>query len=134
MQTERFNQERKQVLDSVFNVSSITKIWRNIVKVQLRGADIKDLYDNYDFNYNIDNHAKHLRKNILSGMYRTEQPVFYRTEKKLGVCRLLVIPSPNDALVLQVVIEAIAKQVIDAQPTNRAFFPVIGITFLRSIK
>ncbi len=122
MQTERFNQERKQVLDSVFNVSSITKIWRNIVKVQLRGADIKDLYDNYDFNYNIDNHAKHLRKNILSGMYRTEQPVFYRTEKKLGVCRLLVIPSPNDALVLQVVIEAIAKQVIDAQPTNRAFF------------
>lgn len=122
MQTERFNQERKQVLESVFNISDIRKIWRNIVKGQLRSADIKDLFDNYDFNYNIDNHAKYLKKSILSGLYKTEQPVFYRIEKKLGVCRLLVIPNPNDALVLQVVIESIAKQVIDAQPTDRAFF------------
>ncbi|MFA7546313.1 MAG: RNA-directed DNA polymerase [Candidatus Cloacimonadaceae bacterium] len=122
MQTERFAQERKQVLENVFNIRAITNIWRKIVKNQLRSADIKDLFDNYDFNYNIDNHAKHLRKRILSGTYRTEQPVFYRIEKKLGVCRLLVIPNPSDALVLQVVIESIARQVLDAQPTDRAFF------------
>lgn len=122
MQTERFNRLRKEALSKIFDKKTIVDVWRNIVKDQLRSLDLKDLYDHYDFNYNIEDRASAVRNEILSGTYKVSQPLIYRIEKKYGVCRHLVIPQPIDALVLQVLVENIADKILAKQPSVNAFY------------
>ncbi len=98
-------------------------IWRKIVKDQLRKlADILDIFDYYDFNYNIDERAFLLRKNLLSGNYQCSPPLIYRIEKKFGVCRHIIIPQPVDAIVLHVITEKIYPEIIKHQQSDNAFY------------
>lgn len=83
MLTDRFYQLRKEELEKVFTKSNITKIWRKVVRNQLRTVDILDIYDYYDFNYNIASRALLLRNDILSGNYSSSKPLIYRMEKNL---------------------------------------------------
>ena len=122
MQTERFNRIRKEALSNIFEKKNIIDVWRKIVKNQLRNLDIKDLYDHYDFNYNIDERAAAIKNEILSGTYKVSQSLIYRIEKKFGVCRHLVIPQPTDALILQVLVESLAVKILSEQPSDNAFY------------
>lgn len=122
MQTERFNRLRKEALSKIFDKKEIANVWRKIVKDQLRILDLKDLYDHYDFNYNIEERASAIRNEILGGTYKVSQPLIYRIEKKYGVCRHLVIPQPIDALVLQVLVENVAEKILANQPSENAYY------------
>lgn len=122
MHTERFRQLRKQALSGMLDKASVSKVWRKIVRSQLRAIEIKDLYDNYDFNYNIGDRALALKNSIFEGSYNVSTPLIYRLEKKFGVCRHLVIPHPMDALLLQVLVESVADQIVDKQPSKNAFY------------
>lgn len=122
MLTDRFHQLRKEELDKVFSKSNITKIWRKVVRGQLRNVDILDIYDYYDFNYNIDSRALLLRSDILSGNYSSSKPLIYRVEKKLGICRHLIIPQPTDALILQIITDKISPEILSNQPSKNSFY------------
>lgn len=122
MKTERFNKIRRGKLEEIFKKDKIVNVWRDIVKKQLRDLEIKDLYDHYDFNYNIEERAIAIRHEILEGSYKASQPLIYRLEKKLGICRHIVIPQPIDALVLQVLVESTANDILKAQPSINAFY------------
>lgn len=122
MQTERFNKLRKETLSKIFEKKKLTDVWRKIVKNQLRSLDLKDLYDHYDFNFNIEERAIAIRNEILNGTYKVSQPLIYRIEKKFGVCRHLVIPQPIDAVVLQTLVENIADKILVNQPSKNAFY------------
>jgi len=122
MLTERFHQIRKKELEQIFSKKNITTVWRKIVRDQLRRVDILDIFDYYDFNYSIDDRAILLRSNILSGNYQPSQPIIYRIEKKLGICRHLVIPHPIDALILQIITENISGQVLENQPSENSYY------------
>ena len=54
MHTERFLELRKDSLKPIFTTKNIAKIWRKIVRQQLRNLDVRDIFDHYDFNYNIE--------------------------------------------------------------------------------
>lgn len=122
MQTERFNKLRKKLLAELFQKSDVVNVWRKIVKNQLRNSDLKDLFDHYDFNYNIEERAVTIRNEISNGTYKAEPPIIYRIEKKMGICRHLVIPQPSDALVFQVLVEKIADEILKNQPSPNAFY------------
>lgn len=122
MQTERFNKLRKKVISNIFKKKNIINIWRSIVRDQLRNSDLIDLFDHYDFNYNIEARAVALRSEILNGNYKVSQPMIYRIEKKLGVCRHLVIPQPIDALVLQILVEHVSDKILLNQPSKNSFY------------
>lgn len=122
MHTERFRQLRKDALSKLFGKKEISAIWRKIVREQLRSLDFKDLYDHYDFNYTIEERANTIRNELLNGTYRVSLPLIYRLEKKFGVCRHIVIPQPTDALVLQVLVENVAEQIVKHQPSENAFY------------
>jgi hypothetical protein len=122
MHTERFRKLRKEALSKIFEKKAVSKVWRDIVRSQLRSLDIRDLYDHYDFNYNIEERATAIRNEILNGTYRVSLPLIYRLEKKFGICRHVVIPQPIDALILQVLIEDIASQIIKHQPSENSFY------------
>lgn len=121
MLTERFT-ARKKLLTNIFTKKDIVKIWRDIVRDRLRTSDIKDLFDHYDFNYNIEQRALTIKNSILTGKYKVEQPLIYRLEKKFGVCRHIVMPQPTDALVLQVLIEHVVTDILKNQPSENAFY------------
>jgi len=122
MNTDRFKKLRKKALSKLFSKKEVSAIWRKIVRGQLRTLDFKDLYDHYDFNYNIEERSTAIRNDILNGTYRVSLPLIYRLEKKYGVCRHIVIPQPIDALVLQVLVESVAEQIIERQPSKNAFY------------
>lgn len=122
MQTERFNRLRKKELEKVFDKKKMVAIWRTIVKEQLRSQDIRDLYDCYDLNFNIEERVLAIRSTILKGTYKASSPLIYRLEKRYGICRHMVIPQPIDALVLQTLTEAIVDDVIGKQPSKKAFY------------
>lgn len=122
MLTDRFHQLRKEELDKVFSKSNITKIWRKVVRNQLRTVDILDIYDYYDFNYNISSRALLLRNDILSGNYSSSKPLIYRVEKKLGICRHLIIPQPSDALILQIITDKISSEILANQPSENSYY------------
>lgn len=122
MHTERFRELRKEALSGFFERKKVSSIWRKVVRGQLRKLDFKDLYDHYDFNYNIEERAAVIRNELLNGTYRVSLPLIYRLEKKFGVCRHIVIPQPADALLLQVLVEHVADQIVKHQPTENAFY------------
>ncbi len=122
MQTARFRQLRKKSLSKIFTKKKIEDTWRQVVRAQLRDQEIKDLYDHYDLNYNIAEKAVGIRTNILSGSYKSSRSLVYRLEKKLGICRHMIIPQPVDALVLQVLAGEIATSIIKKAPSKKAFF------------
>jgi len=118
MHTERFRQLRKKELSGLLEKNAVSKIWRKIVRDQLRVTDIKDLYDHYDFNYNIEDRAVALKSDILDGTYKVSAPLIYRVEKKFGICRHLVIPQPVDALLLQLLVEFVFRPCRPLVPYN----------------
>lgn len=122
MLTERFKKLRRNDLSDIFEKKKIIKVWREIVRDQLRTLDLKDLYDHYDFNYNIEDKASSIRNEIINGDYKVSQPLIYRIEKKFGICRHLVTPQPTDALVFQVLVENIAEKILEKQPSENAFY------------
>ena len=122
MHTERFRQLRKNAIDHILKKTSMCNVWRKIVRGQLRRLDIKDIYDHYDFNFNIDDRVMAIRNDIMNGTYKPEVPLVYRIEKKYGICRHMVIPSPADALILQVIVENLADQIISKQPSENAYY------------
>lgn len=122
MQTARFEQIRKRTLDRVFDVKQMVKVWRIIVRDQLREQDIKDLFDYFDFNFTIKERAQAIRASILNGDYKSSTPLVYRIEKKFGVSRHMVIPQATDALIMQVLIESVTEEVLKNQPSKKAFY------------
>jgi hypothetical protein len=122
MHTERFQRLRKRALNLVFEKESTKKIWRTTVRNQLRNMDIKDLYDHYDFNINIEDRIQSIKASLLDGSYSVGTPLIYKTEKKLGICRHMVIPQPEDALILQCLIEQVSNSVLKKQPSKNAFY------------
>ena len=122
MHTERFDKLRKDSLSELFDKKRVSKIWRQIVRNQLRQMDIKDLYDHYDFNYNIEERAQVIKNELLRGGYKASTPLIYRLEKKFGICRHIIIPQPTDALVLQSLVEDVAESIIKNQPSKNSFY------------
>ncbi|MFH0769605.1 MAG: reverse transcriptase domain-containing protein [Chloroflexota bacterium] len=88
----------------------------------MRRLDIIDLYDYYDFTSNIQEKAKEIGTQILKAQYRATSPLIYRLEKKYGICRHMMIPSPSDALVFQTITEHLAPLLEKAQPTKKAYY------------
>ena len=122
MHTERFQRLRKKTLNQAFEKKVATKIWRSTVRNQLRNMDIKDLYDHYDFNFNIEDRILAIKASMLDGSYSVGTPLIYKTEKKYGICRHMVIPQPEDALILQCLVEQVSPSVLKKQPSKNSFY------------
>lgn len=120
--TARFDILRIKTLQKLFTIKNLSKIWRSVVRSQMRQLDILDLHDYYDFNFNIEDRASEVRNQVLKGQYKSTSPLIYRLEKKYGICRHIMIPSPSDALVFQTITEYLAPLVKDATPTEKAYY------------
>jgi hypothetical protein len=120
--TARFDVQRREELSAVFNPTRMARVWRELVRQQLRRLEIQDLHDYYDFNFNIEKRVEAIVELVLAGQFRADIPLIYRAEKKLGICRHMMLPSPSDALVFQVIADALHAELQKAQPSKQAFY------------
>lgn len=120
--TARFEIDRQRQLKKVFSRAALVRVWRDLVKSQLRKQHILDLHDYYDFNVNIEARADAIIERVLGGQYRAEVPVVYKLEKRLGICRHMLVPSPSDALVFQVLTDHLYAELMAAQPSAQAYY------------
>ena len=120
--TARFNVQRRQELSAVFKPARMARVWRELVRQQLRRLEIPDLHDYYDFNFNIETRVEAIAERILAGQFRADIPLVYRVEKKLGICRHMMLPSPSDALVFQVIADSLYAELVKVQPSKQAYY------------
>ena len=118
--TPRFD-ERIITLESCFSISNMKKAWQ-IVKEGMRKQTLLDLHDYYDFHKNKNCLIEIIQSKIIKGNYKPKPPQIIRLEKKYGICRHLQIPSPEDALVLQTIVETLSPLIKNAQPSERAYY------------
>jgi len=81
-----------------------------------------DLFDYNDFHWAKDERFKDLLNSVVSGRYKPSPSIPTRLEKKHGVCRTVVTPSPEDSIILQCIVESLLKAALDKQPSKNAFF------------
>ncbi len=108
-------------LDKCFSTSNMKKAWK-IVWQGMRKQTLLDLHDYYDFHTNQDRLIQTIKTEIIKGDYKPKPPQIIRREKKYGVCRHIQIPSPEDALVLQTIVEMLSPLINEAQVSNRAYY------------
>jgi hypothetical protein len=76
----------------------------------------------YNFNFAVEARSQVIAEKVLAGQYHADIPLVYRVEKRLGVCRHMMIPRPSDALVFQLLTDVLYGAVIRAQPSKGAFY------------
>jgi len=97
-------------------------VWKRFVRAGLRDQEILDLHDYLDFHRSRISIFQSLVTEIAEGRYSPSKSLPVRVEKKYGVTRTVVIPAPEDAVVLQCIVEALYPAAREKQPSQNAFF------------
>jgi hypothetical protein len=97
-------------------------VWKLTVRKGMRNQILPDLHDYLDVHRNIDAHVRRIRANIVAGTFRPQGPEVVRLEKRDGISRRLLVPTPEDALVLQTLVEWFEARLLTARPTTSAFY------------
>lgn len=113
---------RKKSLNSVFSQEQMATCWKKYVRSGLRDQEVIDLFDYNDFHWFKEQRFDDLRRAILDGRYKPAYSIPTKLEKKYGVCRTVVTPSPEDAIVLQCIVESLLPKALKKQPSSNAFF------------
>jgi len=115
-------EERRLDLAQVFRLGNLRKAWKDTVRDGLRKQDITDLHDHYDFHVNKDRLFDVMGQQVSNGTYFPKKPFVIRVEKSDGISRHLQIPTPEDAVILQTVVNAISKEILSHQPSQNSYF------------
>lgn len=110
------------MLSDTFSIPNMQRAWKKYVRKGLRDQETVDLFDYNDFHWNREKRFADLRQLILSGNYKPGRSIPFKIEKKFGVCRTVVTPSPEDSLILQCLVESLISKLLKNQPTSNAFF------------
>lgn len=109
-------------LERTFSASRMQRVWKKTVHRGLRQQHIQDLHDYLDIHRSIRTYVHHLRAEVLAGRYRPQAPEVIRLEKRDGISRRILLPSPGDALVLQTLVEVFEPTIKERQPTRNAYY------------
>lgn len=121
MQSPLFK-SRSEPLKVIFSEAIIKRTWKNKVKTSMRKHPVVDPIDYMDYHLNISEHSKRLSSELLSGRYSPDVHLRVLVEKSKGLCRQLVVPKVDDALVLQALTDAMYADIRGKEPTKKAFF------------
>jgi hypothetical protein len=113
---------RSAALGPIFHPENLQKTWRKKVRVYMRQQFMCDGIENFDFHVAYKAECIKISQSIMAGTYVPQKAKRILVEKGKGLCRQLVLPSVQDALVLQCLSDALFKQIRGKAPTNKAFY------------
>lgn len=110
-----------QSLSGIFQPAKLKASWKD-VRQGLRDEILTDLSSYRDFDQRQDEWLSQLAEEVRQGRYRPKAVDVVTEEKKLGVTRKFILPSPDDALVLQALSDALESSILGRQPHDRSFY------------
>lgn len=113
---------RRGALKRVFSKANMERAWQKYVREGFRKQEVFDLFDHNDFHWNRVTRFADLRRAILTGRFKPSGSIPVKVEKAAGVCRTIVIPNPEDAVVLQCIVENLFAHAMRKQPSRNTFF------------
>lgn len=96
--------------------------WRKKTRYDLRRQFLPDPVGYLDVQAKIDQVISKIRTEIRSGTFIVEAPVRYQVEKTLGLCRLMVQPTAEVAIILQCLSDKLYGDIKRQSPSKNAFF------------
>jgi hypothetical protein len=109
-------------LKKIVSADNLRKIWKTKVRDHLRKQLVPDPVEFLDFHINLKQRTFELEGLICSGEYQPRPIIRMRSEKGRGLCRQVALPSPEDALVLQALSDALWSVISAKAPSKNAFF------------
>jgi hypothetical protein len=109
-------------LKKIVATDNLRAIWKKKVREHLRKQLIPDPVEFLDFHVNLKQRTFELESLICTGEYQPRPIIRVRSEKSKGLCRQLVLPSPEDALILQALSDALWKVIEPKAPSTNAFY------------
>ncbi|MFC1791083.1 RNA-directed DNA polymerase [Gemmatimonadota bacterium] len=113
---------RSPTLAAALSHGQLRLAWKNTVRHGLRRQGLADLHDYLDVHRRLPLIVTRIHNEVVAGTYRPREPEFVSVEKKLGITRRVVIPSPEDAIILQALVDGIEKPILEQQPSPDAFY------------
>lgn len=117
-----FPRIRNARLQNVLSDRRLKDAWKKSVRHGLRNQALQDLHDYLDVHRNITSLVERIRNDVARGTFRPREFEVITQEKRLGVCRRLVIPSAVDAIVLQALVDFIEPILLRGEPTDSAYY------------
>jgi len=130
MHSPKFRAKSKTLSASI-NASSLLASWKAKVRDDLRRQIVPDPVEFLDFHSNIGSACQGLATEIQSGTYVTSHVTRVTSEKSKGLCRLIVLPHVRDALVLQVLADALWVELKGKAPTDKAYYAPKDHAFIK---
>lgn len=121
MKSPRFT-IRADRLKLILKPENLRRTWKDKVRLAMRSQYLCDPIENFDFHVNVDLECNKIYDAIMRGEYAPNGGHRILSEKSKGLCRQIVIPHAQDALVLQCLSDAMYAKIKGSAPTNKAFF------------
>jgi len=96
--------------------------WKKKVREDLKRQIIPDPVEYLDFHIGYQAACTAIANDIQAGSYIPSHVTRIRSEKSNGLCRLIVVPNPKDALVLQVLADSLWAEIRKAAPSDKSFY------------
>jgi hypothetical protein len=121
MHSPRFS-FREREIRSIFASAQIKTLWKSKIRNSMRDQYIYDPIEHLDFHKNLSANCAQLENLVCSGSYTPAPSKRILIEKSKGLCRQLVIPTVQDALVLQCLSDNLYRDINGKAPSKHAFF------------
>lgn len=128
MQSPSFESRRK-TLAALFSRAALRNTWRNKVRYALRDRIMPDPLSHMDFHINLSRNVERAISLVTSGKYRPHSPTRLLMEKSRGLCRQIVLPTAQDALILQRLSDRFFSAIRGKTPSKAAYFEPDNFTF-----
>ena len=109
-------------LSSVFQTSRMEKVFKDYVWEAIRSQACQDLYGYYDYRLALKHRLESLYNILVGGAYRPRSGLPLQIARADLLARQLHIAHPDDALILQLIAEALLPFVRNEQPSENAFY------------
>lgn len=121
MHSPRFRAKIRSLSNSI-NETSLTDSWKKKVRNDLKRQLIPDTVEYLDIHVNIAAHSTNISSDIRSGNYSPSHVTRLTSEKSKGLCRIIVIPDPTDAIILQVLADSLWIELRKSAPSQNSFY------------
>lgn len=121
MQSPKFPQKVKH-LKGIVSASILQRIWLKHIRDRMRKQVMPDPIEFLDFHVNLKQRCWELESLVCSGGYLPRPVVRLKVEKSKGLCRQIALPSPEDALLLQALSNALWKAIEPKAPKANSFY------------
>lgn len=106
----------------ILAASNLAARWKRTVRDYMRKQLVPDAVEFLDFHVQLAQRCNEIEAAICSGEYTPRLSLRLKAEKSRGLCRQIVLPSPEDALVLQILSDTLWKEIRSKAPSDKAFY------------